>query len=73
MASSTNVFVLTDQPPTLGRIDGERAREQILEFMREFATYKKRHATNGVLIPQLDQLMTKEDLEMLRMMFTGLF
>ncbi len=48
MVSSTNVFVLTDQPPTLGRIDGERAREQILEFMREFATYKRRHATDGV-------------------------
>ena len=73
MASSTNVFVLTDQPPTLGRIDGERAREQILGFLREFATYKRRHAEDGVQIPRLDQLMSEEDLEMLRMMLTGLF
>ena len=58
MASSTNVFVLTDQPPTL-RIDGERADEQILQFLREYATYKRRHAEDGVQIPRLDQLMSE--------------
>ena len=72
MASSTNVFVLTDQPPTL-RIDGERAAEQIQQFLREYAAYKRRHAEDGVQIPRLDQLMSEEDLEMLRTMLTGLY
>ena len=72
MASSTNVFVLTDQPPTL-RIDGERAAEQVLQFMRDLATYKRRHAEDGVQIPRLDQLMSEEDLKMLQTMLTGLY
>ena len=73
MASTTNLFVLRDQAPTLKIIDGERAKELILEFMREFATWKRRQPEDGAQIPRLDQLMTEEDLEMLRMMLTGLF
>ena len=73
MASATNVFVLTDKPPTLGRIDGERAGAQIQQFLRELAKYKRRHAEDGVQIPRLDQLMEEEDLEMLQTMLTGLF
>ena len=72
MASSTNVFILPDQPPTL-RIDGERAKEQILEFLRDYAAYKRRHNDDGIQIPRLDQLMSEEDLEMLRTMLTALF
>jgi len=72
MASTTNLFVVTDQPPTL-KIEGERAKEQILEFMRELATWRRRHAEDGVQLPRLDQLMSEEDLEMLRTMLTGLF
>ena len=72
MASTTNLFVVTDQPPTL-KIEGERAMEQVLTFMRELATWRRRHTEDGVQLPRLDQLMAEEDLEMLRTLLTGLF
>ena len=73
MATSTNVFVLTDQPPTLGRIDSTRAGDQIQQFLRDLAKYKRRHEHDGVAIPQLNQLMEEEDLEMLRIILDDLF
>ena len=73
MASTTNVFVLSDKPPALGRIDGARAGEQIQQFLRDRAKYERRHANDGTQIPRIDQLMEEEDLEMLRIMLTGLF
>ena len=73
MATSTNVYVLTEKPPTLGRIDGKRAGEQIQEFLRELAKYTRLHVRDGVQIPPLNKLMEEEDLEMLRVVMTGLF
>ena len=57
MATSTNVYVLTEKPPTLGRIDGKRAGEQIQEFLRELAKYTRLHVRDGVQIPSLFKLM----------------
>ena len=77
MAASTNVYVLTEKPPILGRIDGKRAGEQIQEFLRELAKYTRLHVRDdGVQIAStsyLRQLMEEEDLEMLRVVMTGLF
>jgi hypothetical protein len=73
MAASTNVYVLTEKPPILGRIDGKRAGEQIQEFLRELAKYTRLHVRDGVQIPSLNKLMEEEDLEMLRVVMTGLF
>jgi len=73
MATATNVYMLTEKPPTLGRIDGKRAGDQIQEFLRELAKYVRLHVREGVQIPHLKQLMEQEDVEMLRIVLTGLF
>ena len=73
MASTTNVIVLTDKPPTLGRIDSERAGGQIQDFMRAYAKFKRRHAKDGVQIPSVEQSMEEEDLDVLQTMLTSLF
>ena len=65
--------MLTEKPPTLGRIDGKRAGDQIQEFLRELAKYVRLHVREGVQIPHLKQLMEQEDVEMLRIVLTGLF
>jgi hypothetical protein len=59
-----------NKPSTLGRINGKTVGEQIQEFMRVYAQYKRQHATDGVQISHVDQSM-EEDIDMLQT--TGLF
>ena len=73
MASSANVFVVTEQPALLGRIEGARAGEQIQEFLVLWERWKRRHGGEGVAIPTLDKLMEEEDLDMIRVILMGEF
>lgn len=73
MASSAKVFVVTEQPPLLGRIEGARAGEQIQEFLVLWERWKRRHGGEGVAIPTLDKLMEEEDLDMIRVILLGEF
>ena len=64
MATQTNVFVLRETPPELGKIAGtsEEATVQIRVFLLKRRKYIRRHKVSGVRIPSLAQMMEKEDI-----------
>jgi len=71
--ATSNVFVLTEQPPLLGKIASARAGAQIREFLVARKKYIRRHKDSNVVIPSLDQLMEEEDLEQIRVVMTALY
>ena len=67
----SNVFVVTEQPPLLGRIRSQDAGAQIRKFMAERQKYQRRHRKEKEQLPILDQLMEDEDLKQLRVVMTA--
>ena len=64
MATQTNVFVLRETPPELGKIAGthEEATVQIRVFLLKRRKYIRRHKDGEVKIPTIDKLM-EENIE----------
>ena len=54
--ATSNVFVLTEQPPLLGKIASARAGAQIREFLVARKKYIRRHKDGNVVVSSLDQL-----------------
>ena len=73
MASTTNVIVVSDKPPSLGRITGDNPGPQIQESLRDLAQWTRRHAKDGRDLPRMDQLIEEADLSMLRSIQEALF
>ena len=71
--AQSNIFVVTEQPPLLGRIVSERAGLQIREFAAARQKYQRRHQGGNIQIPGLAQLMEEEDLEQIRVVMTARF
>jgi hypothetical protein len=67
MAEISNVFVVTEKPPKLGKITGEaeEASAQIRAFLVQRRQYIRRYADSNVKIPTLAQTMEEGDLDML--------
>jgi hypothetical protein len=68
MAATSNVFVLHEKPPQLGKIAGTSAEAtvQIRVFLIRRRKYVRRYQDSSVEIPTLDKTMEEEDLEQLR-------
>ena len=71
--ATSNVFVVTEQQPLLGRIRSQDAGAQIRKFMAERQKYQRRHGKGKEQLPTLDQLMEEEDLEQIRVVMTARF
>ena len=71
--AQSNVFVVTEQPPLLGRIISGRAGAQIREFAMARKRYQRRYQSKNVQMPELSQLMEEEDLELIRVVMTARF
>ncbi len=71
--ATSNVFVLTEQPPLLGKISSSRAGAQIREFLTARKKYSRRHSGGAVVLPSLQQLMEEDDLEQIRVIMTARF
>ena len=67
MAEVSNVWIVNEQPPKLGKITGtaEECARQIRDFLILRKKYIRRHKDSNVKIPTLDQMMEEEDLEQL--------
>ena len=65
MATTSNLFVLRENPPELGKIvgDAEDAALMIRAFLIKRRKFIKRHKDSEVKIPSLAQMMEEEDLE----------
>jgi hypothetical protein len=71
--ATSNVFVLSEQPPLLGKISSSRAGAQIREFLTARKRYNRRHSGGTVVLPSLQQLMEEDDLEQIRVIMTARF
>ena len=71
--ATSNVFVLSEQPPLLGKISSLRAGAQIREFLTARKRYNRRHSGGTVVLPSLQQLMEEDDLEQIRVIMTARF
>ena len=69
--AQSNVFVVTEQPPLLGRIISGRAGTQIREFAMARQRYQRRYQSKNVQMPELSKLMEEEDLEQIRVVMTA--
>ena len=69
--AQSNISVVTEQPPLLGRIVSERAG--LREFAAARQKYQRRHQGGNIQIPGLAQLMEEEDLEQIRVVMTARF
>ena len=67
MAEISNVFIVTEKPPRLGKIVGkaEEASLQIRAFLVQRLKYIRRYKDSNVKIPTLAQTMEEEDLAMI--------
>ena len=67
MAEVSNVYIVTEKPPRLGKVTGkkEEAARQIRNFFIQRRKYIRRYKDSNVKIPTLDQMIEEEDLEQL--------
>lgn len=73
MATTNNLFVLTEQPPLLGKIISARAGAQIRDFLMARRKYVRRHGENNMALPSLAQTMEENDLDQIRIVMTARF
>ena len=67
MAEVSNVYIVTERPPRLGKIAGtkEAAAKQIRSFFVQRRKYDRRYKDSNVTIPALDKTIEEEDLAQL--------
>ena len=64
MSATNSIFVLTEQPPYLGKIATQGAAEQIKKFLVAKKRWSRRQ-TPGAVLPTIVQLMEESDIDML--------